>query len=276
MSVSVLVLTLNEELNIRRCLESVAWCDDVVVVDSFSTDQTVEIAKAMGARVISRKLDDWASHLNWINANVTFRHDWVYYSDADELVPDDLRDELIALAKNRTPYAAFRVRYKNYFMGRWIKHSGSYPIWVMRFFKPKLIKWARSVNPTPIVDGEEGKLSSHFDHYSFNKGMDWWFEKHNRYSTGEASESLRSLRAGAFALSGLLSADPAERRRCLKELSFRLPARFLLRFVYMYILRGGFIDGIPGLHWSLLNACYEYMIEIKIVERLRHERGASM
>jgi glycosyltransferase involved in cell wall biosynthesis len=276
MSVSVLVLTLNEESNIRRCLESVAWCDDVVVVDSQSTDRTVEIAISMGARVISRKLDDWSSHLNWINANVAFRHGWVYYSDADEVVPKDLADELLRISGSAAPDVAYRVRYKNYFMGRWIRHSGSYPIWVLRFFKPASIEWERTVNPRPIVKGGEGKLRAHFEHYSFSKGMDWWFEKHNRYSSGEAIESILAVRGGTFYLRGFISGDPAIRRRSLKELSFRLPARFLLRFVYMYIVRAGFMDGPPGFHWCLLNAYYEYMIEIKVIEHLRRERGLGM
>lgn len=275
--VSVLILTLNEEQNLPRCLESVKWCEDIVVLDSFSTDRTVEIAKAVGARVIQRKFDNWAAHQNWALENITFKHPWVYYSDADEVVTKELRDELLDVANNPSdPNVAYRLRYKNFFMGQWIRRCGIYPAWILRLFRPDKVRWERLVNPTPIVNGPEGRLKSHFEHYSFNKGLNAWFEKHNRYSWQEAEESLKSLAGGGFDWSQLFAENPATRRRAQKELSFRLPCRPLLRFFYMYIWHCGFLDGWAGFTYCRLLTIYEYMIVLKMRELRLREQGTAI
>ena len=122
--VSVLILTYNEEQNIATCVQSVRWCDDVVVFDSFSTDRTVEIAKSFDARVIQRKFDNWAAHQNWANENIAFKHQWVFYLDADERMTDELRIEIQAIAGcSNEERVAFYCGRRNYFCGRWIKHA---------------------------------------------------------------------------------------------------------------------------------------------------------
>lgn len=273
--ISVLILTLNEEVNLKRCLDSVKWSDDIVVLDSYSTDRTLEIAREFNARVAQRKFDDWASHQNWANQNIEFKHRWVYYSDADEVVPPDLREEMLATIKaSGNSHAAYRLRYRNFFLGRWIRHCGIYPVWVIRLFRPDRVEWERLVNPVPRVDGQIGTLKAHFEHYSFNKGFDAWIDKHNRYSRDEALESIRSLKEHVVDWRGLSPfAEPARRRRTLKEVSFRLPSRPLLRFLYMFFLRLGFLDGLPGFHYCVLLSIYEYMIVLKILEIERRKRG---
>lgn len=275
--ISILILTLNEEDNLPRCLQSVSWCDDIVVLDSFSSDRTVEIAKAAGARVVQRKFDNWSTHQNWALENIEFKHPWVYYSDADEVVTPELHKELLKVAEEiNNPNVAYRLRYKNYFYGRWIKHCGIYPTWVLRFFLPKKIRWERLVNPTAVVDGKEGRLSSHFEHYSFNKGLNAWFDKHNKYSWQEAMETIKSLRESRVQWKALFSRDPAARRRTLKELSFRSPCRPLLRFFYMYFLKMGFLDGMAGFHYSVMLSIYEYMIVLKTKELRRRDQGLNL
>jgi glycosyltransferase involved in cell wall biosynthesis len=266
--ISVLVLTLNEEKNIARCLSSLKWSDDVHVLDSFSSDKTVEIAKAAGATVTQRAFDNWAAHQNWAIANIKFRYRWVYYSDADEVIPADLAAEMLEVVNDSGhAHVAFRVRYKNYFMNRWIRHCGIYPVWVMRLFQPDKVRWERTVNPTAHVDGSTGQLVSHFHHFSFQKGMDAWFAKHNSYSSAEAWETVKHMRGGGSAISlALVSADAPIRRQALKELSYRLPCRPLLRFFYMYLFRLGFMDGAPGFHYCVLLSFYEYMITTKVRE----------
>ena len=267
--ISVLILTKNEEVNLPPCLESVAWCDDVVVLDSNSTDKTVEIAKAHGARVISRDFDNWSSHLNWAGSEIEFKHKWIYYSDADEIMPSDLKDELHRIASDADESnVAFRLRYKNFFLGKWIRRCGIYPVWVLRFYQPSKVRWERLVNPTPVIDGGEGRLQSHFLHYSFRKGLYAWFEKHNKYSSDEATESVKSLASKKLVWGNLFPwKPPADRRATLKELSFRLPFRPLLRFLYMYFLKLGILDGIPGFHYCVLLSIYEYMIVLKMREQ---------
>lgn len=272
MNISVVILTLNEEINIARCLESVKNSDDIVLVDSGSTDLTIDIAKKYGARIFHRKLDNWATHQNWINENIDFKNKWVYYSDADEVVTDELWAELLGVSNSDCEEVAFRVRYKNYFMGKWLKYSGGYPIWVLRFFIPSKIVWERLVNPRPIVSGMEGKLKGHFLHFSFNKGMHAWFDKHNKYSSAEAEEGIVSANE-KLNIFGLFSLDAAVRRKNLKEFSFHLPCRSVLRFFYQYFLCLGFLDGYAGVQWCILNSIYEYMIDIKIKEMRRRKNN---
>ncbi len=260
-----------------RCLESARWSDDVVVFDSYSTDNTVQVAERVGARVVQRRFDNWAAHQNWALKNIIFKHPWVYYSDADEVVTPELRNEMLNVTEpTGNELAAYRVRYKNYFMGRWLRHCGIYPTWILRLFRPDRVHWERSVNPVAWVNGKEGRLNNHFEHYSFNKGLSAWFEKHNAYSLGEAEESLRSLANHQWSPVDLFAGNPVARRQALKELSFRLPCRPLLRFVYMYIVRLGFLDGAPGYHYCRLLGIYEYMIVLKMKEIRRKEQGLSL
>lgn len=278
MSISVLILTLNEEANLQQCLQSMTWSDDIVVLDSFSSDRTVKIAEEMGARVVQRRFDNWSAHQNWAMQNIPFKYSWVYYSDADEIVPSELRDEMVAATRNTSAEpVAYRMRYKNFFCNRWIKHCGIYPVWVLRLFRPDKVYWERLVNPVPLVRGVEGRLEHHFHHYSFKKGLEAWVEKHNRYSSQEAEEGIKTFQNGFDDWAGLLSGrDGTRRRRALKELSFRLPMRPTLRFLYMYVLRLGFLDGWEGLTYCRLLSLYEYLIVLKMRELERQHQGLSL
>jgi glycosyltransferase involved in cell wall biosynthesis len=264
-SVSVLILTKDEEHNIRACIETLRWSDDIVLLDSHSSDRTVEIARELGARVYLRKFDTWNNHSNWALENIGFAHEWVYYSDADERVPRDLRDEILQLTMYETRHAAYRLRYRNYFLGSWVRHGGAYPVWVTRLYRPSAVRYEeRMVNAHPVTAGSTASLRGHFLHYSFNKGIPHWFRKHDGYSDLEASEAGR-VRAKALlpTVTHMVSIAPDSPRRALKELSFFLPMRSLLRFTYMYLLRLGFLDGRAGLHYALINAIYEGWISRK-------------
>ncbi|RDE09148.1 glycosyltransferase family 2 protein [Pelagibacterium lacus] len=271
--VSVLIQTLNEEANIAACLDCFSWCDDIVVLDSLSTDRTEEIARRYGVRWFERPFDGRASHQNWAMAHIAFKHPWVYYSDADERVPAELAAEIAQVTQEATPsVAAFRVNRRDYFEGRWIPRCTGYPLGIVRLFRPDRIRWERKANPVPIVDGEIGELKSEYHHYPFSKGLSHWVARHNTYSSYEAEETIRSLSAGGFHPRDLISRDRVVRRRALKALSFRLPARPLLKFCYFYVWKGGFLDGGPGLRYCLLQCFYEFLIVLKLRE-LR--RGAS-
>jgi glycosyltransferase involved in cell wall biosynthesis len=274
-SISVLIMTLNEEENLKRCLDSVSWSDDVVVLDSYSADATVEIARAAGARVVQRAFDDELRQRRFGIHEIAFKHRWLYMPDADEVTPPELRDEMLAIARDEgETRVAFRARYKNMFMGRWIRRSSLYPTWIMRLIRPDRVRLEeRTINIGWETEGAEGRLKNHFLHFSFNKGLEHWFEKHNRYSAWEARETLRSLARGGFDWRSLLSTNPVDRRRALKELSFRVPCRPMLRFLYMYLWRGGFLDGRPGLLYCRMIAAYELMIVAKMDEMRRREEG---
>lgn len=275
-NVSVLVLTLDEEDNLPGCLESVSWSDDVVVLDSLSRDRTREIAKQAGARVFERRFDNWSSHQNWALAEIDFRHPWVYYTDADERVPPELRDEMLAIASDPTETrVAFYARARNSFMGRWLDHAFASPP-IMRFFKPPHVRFDRRVNPVAVVDGPHGHLRHPFLHYSFARGLTHWFHKHNAYSQMEAEEGLRLLRGDSGIQPSVFDRDPVRRRRALKNLSFRMPLRPLLKFLYLYVGKLGFLDGRPGLTYCVMQSIYEYMIVLKMREIRIRERGGSI
>lgn len=276
---SVLILTLNEEANIKRCIDSIKTIsDDIVVLDSYSTDKTVEIAKACGARVIQRRFDDEHSHRTFSIREVSFKNRWVYNPDADEITPPDLALELLdASRREDANICAYRVRFKTMFFDRWIRYSSLYPTWVVRLFIPEKISFSRKTNLAYEVLGETGYLKSHFLHYTFNNGFDAWFDKHNKYSHHEANETLISLESKSINIINILTdRNPVSRRRLLKEMSFRLPFRPLLRFLYMYVFRLGFLDGPTGLHYCLLLSIYEYMITLKIKEKRRRVAGKTI
>ena len=274
MNVSVFIQTLNEQDNLPRCLEGLTWSDDIVVLDSYSSDKTLEVARATGARIYQREYDGRANNQNWAVENIEFKHPWVYYSDADEVVPPELRDEMLtATSDPNRPEVAYRVRFRNMLFGRWIKRSSMYPSWIPRLWRPEKIRWKREANPVAMIDGPVGFLENHFYHYSFNKGLHAWFEKHNKYSSYEAQEAIRELDHGYIDWRGLIAVDPARRRQSLKRLSFRLPCRPFMRFAYMYLLKGGFLDGRPGLTYCTLLSIYEYMICCKVRELRRREKG---
>jgi len=271
MSVSVFILTLNEEINLDACLESVAWCDDIVVLDSLSTDRTVEIARARGARVVKRAFDNWSAHQNWAVQNIEFQHPWVFYLDADERCDSELRDEVLRKAQPDAAEAAFRIRRKDFYMGRWLKHAQLYPTWFVRLFRPSKIRYERLVNPVAIVEGATGVLDAHIMHYPFSHGVSHWIARHNKYSDMEAIEATKVLDGQRTASGTLFSRDPNNRRRAMKDLFFRLPARPLVKFVYYYFWRRGFLDGRPGFTYATLQAIYEYLIVCKRLELQRRK-----
>jgi glycosyltransferase involved in cell wall biosynthesis len=270
-TVSILVLTLNEEINLDACLECVSWSDDIVVLDSLSTDSTAAMAAGRGARVVSRGFDNWAAHQNWAVQNIAFRHPWVLYLDADERCDGALRDEVAKRARVDAPEAAFRMRRKDYFMGRWLKHAQLYPTWFVRLFRPDRIRYERLVNPVALVDGPVGELEAHITHFPFSHGISHWLARHNRYSDLEALEALKA--ADTRSAAQLWSKDPTVRRRLMKDLFFRMPARPLLKFMYYYGWRRGFLDGHAGFTYATLQAIYEYMIACKQTELVRRRRG---
>jgi glycosyltransferase involved in cell wall biosynthesis len=272
MSVSVLILTRNEEQNLPACLASVKWCDDVVVLDSCSTDRTVGVAKSAGVRVFERTFDDFATQRNYALDEIPFRHSWVFHLDADERFTEPLRRECAAeIAEDR--YSGFLVPSKLMFMDKWLRWSGMYPVYQMRLMKLGEIRFIQAGHGQREADAKRGvgKLREPYLHYNFSNGMDDWRQKHDRYSTKEAEESLREREEGTVGWRDLIGSDPVGRRRALKRLSMRLPLRPALRFLYMYVLRLGFLDGKPGLVYCRLLASYERMIvtKLKVLERRR-------
>jgi glycosyltransferase involved in cell wall biosynthesis len=269
---SVLILTFNEEKNIRACLDSVAWADDVLVFDSFSTDRTCEIAEQWGARVLKHRFENYGLQREAARRLGAYKHPWVLALDADERPDKELAAELRAIAAAPAGGAApvaYRLRRKDHFQGRWIKHATLYPSWFVRFYRwDKVAFEPRGVHEYPSAQGPVGELKGHLIHHSFNKGLSEWWGKHVRYAELEADEGLKSLHR-KLDWAGLFRAgDPVRMRRALKGLSARMPLRPLLRFAYGYFWRGGILDGRPGLDYCLMLAAYEHLIVLNTRQRL--------
>jgi hypothetical protein len=147
------------------------------------------------------------------------------------------------------------------------------PGMIMRFFRPDRVRFERLVNPVPVIDGSHGYLRNLFEHHNFSKGLSEWIDKHNRYSQMEAIEGMKLLASARPSLGRLLGRDPFDRRKALKELSFRMPCRPLAKFLWMYVLKRGFLDGRAGFTYCRLQAMYEYMLVVKMAELSRHARG---
>jgi glycosyltransferase involved in cell wall biosynthesis len=271
MSISVLVLTLNEEINIADCLRSVSWCDDVIVLDSFSTDRTTQIADSLGARVVQRPFDDYASQRNF-GLQLEYRHPWVLMIDADERVPADLHAEMVGLLDRSGPAVTLlRMRRRDHLFGRWIRRSSGYPTWFPRLARVAHTWVERPYNEVYRTDGEVISLKAHLDHFPFNKGFHEWIAKHDRYSTMEAD--LRHRKGDdPWRWIDLLARDPGIRRAAVKGLIYSLPMRPVVVFSGLYLLRGGILEGRAGLTFCLLRAWYEFMIDCKLRELRRRAR----
>lgn len=272
--VSVIVLTFNEEINLPRCLESLRWCDDVVVLDSFSTDATTEIARNSGVRLFQRKFDDYATQRNYALKEVEYQHPWVLMVDADEVVPEKLVQEIgEVLASCKEEVTLFRMRRKDFFLGQWIKHSSSYKeLWFGRLMRIGRVWVERAINEEFHTDGKVALLHSSVLHYPFNKGFHSWLEKHNKYSSMEAE--LKFHQGGyQWKWSDFWHADPAKKRKALKALVYSLPGRPLVMFIGRYLVKGGVMDGRAGFTYCILKTIYEYMIDCKVRELARRKQG---
>ena len=235
MSLSVFILTKNEEQDLPGCLQSVAWSDDIHVLDSLSTDRTVEIARAAGCRISQRKFDNWSSHQNWGLANIRFKYPWVLYIDADERVSPELKAAAMAVARAEASESAFRVRRRDFFAeGTWLKHAQISPFYI-RLFRPSRMRYERLVNPVSIVDGGVGEIEGYLDHYPFSKGVGFWLERHIKYADLEARTLQKNRASGAtFSVrKAFFTKDFSERRYHQKEVFYRLPMRPLVKLLYM-------------------------------------------
>ena len=275
--VSFIIPTRNEERNIRGAIASVAeWANEVFVLDSFSTDRTVELARSLGAKVAQREFDNFAAQKNWALDNLPLGDEWVFFLDADERVTPELREEITG-ALSRTGYDGFYVPRRNFFMGVALRHGPWAPDWNLRFFKHRLGRYEqRIVHEHVILSGRAAYMHNPLEHNDY-KGLDRYFERHNVYSSMEAVEVFRTLnRLGDGALEASPFTRGPRRRRWLKNLAYRyLPCRTLFKFVWAYLLKGGFLDGRLGFRYCLLQTFYEYQVSLKLRE-LRSDPTSSM
>lgn len=265
--VSLLVLTLNEEANLPGCLASAAGFDDLVVLDSGSTDRTVERARAAGARVFTHPFAGFAAQRNHAHEAITFRHPWVFHLDADERLTPALIAACAALRPD-APCDGWFAAPRMMFRGRWLRHCTDYPAWQARCGRARGFRFVQAghgqrEDPTMRM----GYLAGDYLHDVSDTGSSAWDARHRRYARDEASQHAGQA-PGAAAWRRLLRGPALERRRALKALSYRLPCRPTLRLLYQYVLRGGWRDGAGA--WEYCQALARY--ERYAVEELRRAR----
>lgn len=267
---SVIILTLNEERDLPRCLESVRECHDVVVLDSGSIDATVRLAQDAGARVFTRPFDDFAGQRNFAQREIPFRHPWVFHLDADEQMTPGLAAECDA-ASASDGFDGYFVAPKMMFQGRWLPHCTDFPAYQARFVRAPEFHFVQVGHGQREAPGMRmGKLQENYFHDLSSGGEEEWLAKHQRYARQEAQ--AHGTGSASSHWGDLVSSSALARRRALKRLSYRLPFRPTLRFAYQYLLRGGLLDGRPGLRYCRLLAKYE---EFSVTELRRLRKGAQ-
>jgi hypothetical protein len=226
----------------------------------------------MGAQAVTRTFTDYAEQRNHALL-LPFAAEWIVMLDADERMTPELALEIEqTVASVDSAVAMFLVRRKDIFMGRWLRRSSGYPTWFPRLLRRGTVRVTRAVNEAYVAQGEARKLSHHIEHYPFAKGITWWFERHNRYSTLEARLLVAGHRQFAAPLKHLFSPDPQSRRSALKGLAYALPGRPFLIFFYLYVVRLGLLDGVPGFQFACMRLAYEIMIDAKALDLRRRAR----
>jgi glycosyltransferase involved in cell wall biosynthesis len=283
--VSVLIPAKNEEANLPACLESLSRADEIFVVDSQSSDRSVEIAEQYGATVVQFHFDGrWPKKKNWSLENLPFRHEWVLIVDCDERIPPELWEEIEAAIQN-SAYDGYYLNRKVFFLGTWIRHGGRYPDWNLRLFKHKKGRYENlrteeirntgdnEVHEHVILEGASGYLKNDMLHIDF-RDIYHWLDRHNRYSNWEARVYLNLLNSKeeSGTIGASLWGNAVQRKRFLKKIWVRLPFKPTLRFILFYIIQLGFLDGKAGYIYGRLLSQYEYQIGVKVYE-LQKFRG---
>lgn len=242
-NISVAIRACNEELNIRNCLESVSWADEIVVVDSGSTDGTVAIAREFTDRVIDQQ---WLGHIGQSQfATDQTKNRWVLHMDADERISPALRDEILSLDLNTAPYDAYEMPRRHFFMQRWINHSAWYPDYKIRLFRKDLCIWGGYAPHDEVkVMGRKKKLKNDILHYIY-RDVKHFIATKNNYSS-------------------LTAADHYKNGKRAHIIDFTL--RPCYAFLYRYFIRLGILDGIAGLTISAMESHAVFMKYIKLYE----------
>lgn len=277
--VSVVVLAKNEAANLPRCLDSLRFSSDVVVIDDFSEDDTVEVARGHGARVFQHRFQSFADQRNFAADHADLRHDWVLHVDADEVIPLELAREIGSrLSASTEGVAAFLLCGKLMFLGKWLKHSASFPVWMPRLLHRGRTRYVTSGHGEKFgpTDGEVLKIDVPYLHYNFSKGIHDWIAKHNKYATDEAEATIADLAVGRVRWSDVFSGDSYRRRQALRSLARRMPLRPAVKFLYLFFVKMAFLDGRAGVTYAAMQSMYEYMIVLKVREMERRAAGESV
>jgi glycosyltransferase involved in cell wall biosynthesis len=264
--ISVLILTRNEAADLPGALASVAFSNDIHIVDSHSSDATAAIAAAAGAHVHPRVFDNYAAQRNFGFA-LAFQHPWLLILDADERPTPELAEEMQRVVLTAAPaVSGYRLRRRDFLFGTWLKHAQLSPFYI-RLVRPERARYTRAINEVLEVDGTILDLAEPLDHFPFSKGISQWVDRHNWYSTLEARLIVEQQGLQNPSLrTALRDPDFHVRRLHQKALFYRMPGRPLIKWCYMMFVRGAILDGAAGVAYATLASFYEYLIVLKTKE----------
>jgi len=277
-SVAGVVLTLNEQRDLPRALASLAWCQELLVLDSGSSDRTLELAQAAGARVLLHRPEGRfliSEQRNWALTHGGLGSDWVLFLDADEeLSPRAaaaIQAALAAAAADPSAPVGFELTPRYWFLGRWLRYTQGYPNWHPRLVRRGRMGFEGGVWESFPSGRRVGRIAEPYEHYAFSKGIDDWLERHRRYADWEAERICSYLGSGDSRSLG------TRRLLRLRLLTARLwPLRPALRFSQKYLLQGGLLEGWQGLLFALLMASYDLITVVKVIERRRQDQGLPL
>ena len=263
---TVVILAKNEAQDILPCLESLrSISDDIHLVDSGSIDQTVSIATEFGARCHHHPFTGFGDQRNWAIDHIDHRYEWVLHLDADERATPEFANELGEILSRPSEHAGYFVPSKLMLGNRWLRRCSGYPVYQVRLFHKARLRFVNlGHGQREVTEGTLGYLKQPYLHFAFSKGVQHWFEKHAAYASAEALSSMEQEASLLSLFRMLFSRDAVTRRRVLKTLSFRLPCRELQRFMHMYVVKRGFMDGYAGFTYARMVATYEAMIAVNV------------
>jgi glycosyltransferase involved in cell wall biosynthesis len=263
--ISVIILTKNEEQDIAKCLQSLTWCNDIHVLDSGSTDDTVSIAEKYGVKVKYNKFESFGKQRNYALEHCDIKNEWILFLDADEIsTPDFVFAIEKAVNESDNNVAGFYCCWKMILENKWLKYCDNYPKWQFRLLKKGMATFTDFGHGQKegVACGEIRYINEPYIHYAFSKGWSHWLERHNRYSTLEAVERIKNQPS----YKQVFSKHKSIRNMALKSWLIKIPGWPLIRFCQAYILNLGFLEGITGFIYCVNMAYYEFLIKIKIRE----------
>lgn len=266
MSVAGVVLTLNEERSLARALSSLQWCDELIVLDSGSSDNTRAIALSSGARFYQHVQPPpflITNQRNWAIDNCQIKSDWVLFLDADEQVGLVLKEAICFTLSHANNINAFYLSPRYWFFGMWLRRTQNYPNWHPRLIRTGQVRFEGGVWESFGSSAISSKIKEPYEHYPFSKGFDHWINTHLRYADEEATQIYHNL----YTPNKITKLSSRRKTKRLVAL-YLWPLRPLLKFLDKYIISLGFLEGWQSLLFSLLMSFYELMVIVKVLERL--------
>ncbi len=266
--ISVIILTKNEEVDLPKCLQSVHWCDDIHVLDSGSTDRTLEIATKHNAAIAIHPFESFGKQRNFALDTLAIKNNWILFLDADETVTEKFHLAMITAINTASEnIAGFYCCWKMMLYDTWLKRCDNFPKWQFRLLqkgKARFTDFGHGQKEADIT-GHIEYIKEPYIHNGFSKGWHHWIERHNKYSSLEAAARLNNCPP----FKNIFNSHGSVRNPAIKSWLSRMPGWPLLRFFFSYVLKLGFLEGGPGFTYCTNMAYYEYLIQIKMKELKR-------